>query len=172
MMQFKAFKPQALNKIAGAMGYQGDMSQFQQFIESDPQRKAQMDGYTNAARMMARGGVVNMQTGGFVPFGNLNTFAQNTNQNQLAVDDLNKKQRDQLAAFKANMQAQMDASNATFRDAIKERQALAANTVVDPRLAAEGQAALGPAPTQQQIFLDAQKQAGIDPSQPRDATKR
>jgi len=24
MMQFKAFKPQALNKIAGAMGYQGD----------------------------------------------------------------------------------------------------------------------------------------------------
>ena len=53
MMQFKAFKPQALNKIAGAMGYQGDMSQFQQFIEEDPQRKAQMDRYTNAARMMA-----------------------------------------------------------------------------------------------------------------------
>ena len=64
MMQFKAFKPQALNKIAGAMGYQGDMSQFQQFIEEDPQRKAQMDRYTNAARMMARGGVVKMQTGG------------------------------------------------------------------------------------------------------------
>ena len=64
MMQFKAFKPQALNKIAGAMGYQGDMSQFQQFIEEDPQRKAQMDKYTNAARMMAKGGVVKMQTGG------------------------------------------------------------------------------------------------------------
>ena len=63
-MQFKAFKPQALNKIAGAMGYQGDMSQFQQFIEEDPQRKAQMDRYTNAARMMAKGGVVKMQTGG------------------------------------------------------------------------------------------------------------
>ena len=65
-MQFKAFKPQALNKIAGAMGYQGDMSQFQQFIEEDPQRKAQMDRYTNAARMMARGGVVEMQTGGTI----------------------------------------------------------------------------------------------------------
>lgn len=64
MMQFKAFKPQALNKIAGAMGYQGDMSQFQQFIEENPQRKAQMDRYTNAARMMAKGGVVKMQTGG------------------------------------------------------------------------------------------------------------
>jgi hypothetical protein len=49
MMQFKAFKPEALNKIAGAMGYQGDMSQFQQFIEGDPQRKAQMERYTNAA---------------------------------------------------------------------------------------------------------------------------
>ena len=58
MMQFKAFKPEALNKIAGAMGYQGDMSQFQQFIEEDPQRQAQMDKYTNAARMMARGGAV------------------------------------------------------------------------------------------------------------------
>ena len=58
MMQFKAFKPEALNKIAGAMGYQGDMSQFQQFVEGDPQRKAQMDRYTNAARMMARGGAV------------------------------------------------------------------------------------------------------------------
>jgi len=66
MMQFKAFKPQALNKIAGAMGYQGDMSQFQQFIEEDPQRKAQMDRYTNAARMMAKGGVVKMQTGGAI----------------------------------------------------------------------------------------------------------
>jgi len=58
MMQFKAFKPEALNKIAGAMGYQGDMSQFQQFVEQDPQRQAQMDKYTNAARMMARGGAV------------------------------------------------------------------------------------------------------------------
>ena len=58
MMQFKAFKPEAMNKIAGAMGYQGDMSQFQQFVEGDPQRKAQMDRYTNAARMMAKGGAV------------------------------------------------------------------------------------------------------------------
>lgn len=69
MMQFKAFKPEALNKIAGAMGYQGDMSQFQQFVEGDPQRKAQMERYTNAARMMARGGAVTkMSTGGFAPF--------------------------------------------------------------------------------------------------------
>ena len=165
-MQFKAFKPEGLNKIAGAMGYKGDMSKFQDFIEQDPARMARMNMFTQAAQQMARGGMVNMQTGGFVPFGNLNTLTQNAAQNQVSVDDLNKQQRDQLAAFNANMQAQI--SNATFRDAIKERQALAANTVVDPRLAAEGQAALGSAPTQQQAFLDAQKQAGIDPSQPRD----
>ena len=58
MMQFKAFKPEALNKIAGAMGYQGDMSEFEQFVEGDPQRKAQMQRYTNAAMQMARGGAV------------------------------------------------------------------------------------------------------------------
>lgn len=66
-MQFKAFKPEALNKIAGAMGYQGDMSQFQQFVEGDPQRKAQMERYTNAARMMAKGGAVQKFAPGGTP---------------------------------------------------------------------------------------------------------
>jgi len=64
MMQFKAFKPEAMNKIAKTMGYSGDMSKFQEFIEQDPQRQQQMNMYTNAAKMMARGGVVKMQTGG------------------------------------------------------------------------------------------------------------
>ena len=58
MMQFKAFKPQAMNKIAQAMGYQGDMGQFQQYIEQDPARQQQMNMYTNAAQKMARGGAV------------------------------------------------------------------------------------------------------------------
>ena len=39
MMQFKAFKPEAMNKIAKTMGYSGDMSKFQEFIEQDPQRQ-------------------------------------------------------------------------------------------------------------------------------------
>jgi hypothetical protein len=56
MMQFKAFKPEAMNKIAKAMGYQGDMGQFQQFVEGDPQRQEQMRRYTNKAMQMARGG--------------------------------------------------------------------------------------------------------------------
>ena len=57
-MQFKAFKPQAMNKIAQAMGYQGNMDQFQQYIEQDPARQQQMNMYTNAAQKMAQGGVV------------------------------------------------------------------------------------------------------------------
>jgi hypothetical protein len=66
MMQFKAFKPEGLNKIAGAMGYKGDMSKFQDFIEQDPARMARMNMFTQAAQQMARGGMVNMQTGGIV----------------------------------------------------------------------------------------------------------
>jgi len=68
MMQFKGFKPEALNKIAGAMGYQGDMGQFQQFVEGDPQRQAQMQKYTNAAMQMAKGGYAKKyNVGGVVP---------------------------------------------------------------------------------------------------------
>ena len=57
MAMFKAFKPAAMNKIAQAMGYQGDMNQFQQFIEGDPARQQQMNMYTNAAQTMAKGGM-------------------------------------------------------------------------------------------------------------------
>ena len=64
MMQFKAFKPSAMNKIASAMGYTGDMNQFQNYIEQDPQRMQQMNTYNMAAQKMARGGVVKMQQGG------------------------------------------------------------------------------------------------------------
>ena len=65
MMQFKAFKPQAMNKIAQAMGYQGDMGQFQQYIEQDPARQQQMNMYTNAAQKMAQGGMARkMAVGG------------------------------------------------------------------------------------------------------------
>ena len=64
MAVFKAFKPEAMNKIAKAMGYTGDMGQFQSYIEQDPARQQQMQRYTNAAMQMAKGGVVKMQTGG------------------------------------------------------------------------------------------------------------
>ena len=66
MAVFKAFKPEAMNKIAKAMGYTGDMGQFQSFIEQDPMRQQQMQRYTNAAMQMAKGGVVKMQQGGTI----------------------------------------------------------------------------------------------------------
>jgi len=67
MAMFKAFKPEAMNKIAKAMGYSGDMGQFQSYIEQDPARKARMDGFVKAAQTMAKGGMVKkMQTGGSV----------------------------------------------------------------------------------------------------------
>jgi hypothetical protein len=68
MAMFKAFKPAAMNKIAQAMGYQGDMNQFQQYIEQDPARQQQMNMYTNAAQKMAQGGMVKkFAPGGTVP---------------------------------------------------------------------------------------------------------
>tara|TARA_R110001632_G_scaffold80063_2_gene179213 strand:- start:3321 stop:5438 length:2118 start_codon:yes stop_codon:yes gene_type:complete len=67
MAMFKAFKPEAMNKIAGAMGYTGNMDSFQQYIEQDPARKARMNGFVQAAQTMAKGGMVRkMQTGGNV----------------------------------------------------------------------------------------------------------
>jgi len=68
MAVFRAFKPEAMNKIAKAMGYTGDMGQFQSYIEQDPMRQQQMQRYTNAAMQMAKGGVVKMQTGGLLDF--------------------------------------------------------------------------------------------------------
>jgi len=64
MMQFKAFKPSGMEKIARSMGYQGNMQGFQNFLATDPARQQQMDMYTNKAMQMARGGVVKMQEGG------------------------------------------------------------------------------------------------------------
>ena len=66
MAVFRAFKPEAMNKIAKSMGYTGDMNQFQSFIEQDPMRQQQMQRFTNAAIQMARGGVVSMQAGGTI----------------------------------------------------------------------------------------------------------
>ena len=74
MAMFKGFKPQAMNKIAGAMGYRGDMNQFQQYVDQDPARQQQMNMYMNAARQMARGGYARRRfaTGGTAGTGTSN----------------------------------------------------------------------------------------------------
>ena len=61
---FRGFKPQGLQKIANRLGYSGAMSDFDNFLEQNPEKKRQMIVYEDAAKQMARGGVVKMQTGG------------------------------------------------------------------------------------------------------------
>ena len=78
MAVFRAFKPEAMNKIAQSMGYTGDMGQFQDFIEQDPARKARMNQFTNAAMQMAKGGMVRYKNGGCVMAGRGGSFKGNS----------------------------------------------------------------------------------------------
>ena len=61
---FRGFKPQGLQKIANRLGYQGSLDNFDNYLEQNPEKKRQMIVYEDAAKQMARGGVVKMQTGG------------------------------------------------------------------------------------------------------------
>ena len=61
---FRGFKPQGLQKIANRLGYSGAMADFDNFLEQNPEKKRQMIVFQDAAKQMARGGVVRMQTGG------------------------------------------------------------------------------------------------------------
>ena len=53
-----------MQKIANRLGYKGSMEQFDNFLEQNPEKKRQMVVYEEAAKQMARGGVVKMQEGG------------------------------------------------------------------------------------------------------------
>ena len=64
MAMFRGFKPQGLQKIANRLGYSGAMADFDNFLEQNPEKKRQMIVFEDAAKQMARGGVVKMQTGG------------------------------------------------------------------------------------------------------------
>ena len=61
---FQGFKPSGMEKIANSMGFQGNMNDFQKFLNDNPDRQAEMMRYQNMARKMAEGGVVKMQEGG------------------------------------------------------------------------------------------------------------
>jgi len=62
--QFQGFKPSGMEKIANAMGFQGNIKDFQKFLQDNPDRQTEMMRYQDVAREMARGGVVRMQEGG------------------------------------------------------------------------------------------------------------
>ena len=68
MIQFQGFKPSGIEKIANAMGFQGEEKDFQKFLEENPDRQAEMMRYQDIARKMVEGGYVNkMSEGGTVP---------------------------------------------------------------------------------------------------------
>jgi len=65
MMQFGGFKPEAMQRIANSLGYQGtDMSGFDQYLMQNPDKKQMMDMYQNKAMQMAKGGAVKLAPGG------------------------------------------------------------------------------------------------------------
>tara|TARA_R100001443_G_scaffold20635_2_gene32784 strand:+ start:7992 stop:9677 length:1686 start_codon:yes stop_codon:yes gene_type:complete len=65
MATFKAFKPEAMQRIARSMGHMGDMNQFENFLMANPEKSNMMRNYNAKAMQMAEGGVVKkMQEGG------------------------------------------------------------------------------------------------------------
>jgi len=77
MAMFKAFKPSGMEKIARAMGYQGNMQGFQDYLAQDPMRQQQMQQYQFKAMQMAKGGVVKKyQEGGIVTDPNSKFYGQ------------------------------------------------------------------------------------------------
>ena len=67
MMQFQGFKPEAMNRIAKALGHEGDMGGFQDFLEKNPEKKDMMEGFNKKAVQMMQGGYVKgYAPGGFI----------------------------------------------------------------------------------------------------------
>ena len=58
MMQFKGFKPEAMKKIQGSLGYQGYPEDFENYLEQNPDKKSMMNSYKEKAVAMMNGGIV------------------------------------------------------------------------------------------------------------------
>ena len=86
-MQFKGFKPEAMQRIAGTLGYQGDMNGFNTYLNQNPDKMSKMNMYQNKAMEMAKGGMVKKPSyavGGVTTSATGSTFAgqQDTNYNK------------------------------------------------------------------------------------------
>ena len=56
--EFAGFRPEALQRIANTVGYTGDMNSFDAYLSQNPEAQQRMQYYTEAARKMAKGGMV------------------------------------------------------------------------------------------------------------------
>jgi len=99
---FGGFKPNAMQRIAGTLGYTGEMSGFQSYLEQNPDKKNQMDEFKKAAMMMAKGGSVRkFQAGGF----------NNPNASSYSANQYSANPAQTSAEFRAVAQAQQTAAN-------------------------------------------------------------
>ena len=58
MIQFKGFKPEAMQRIAGTLGYQGNINGFNDYLLQNPDKMQQMNMYQNKAIQMVKGGML------------------------------------------------------------------------------------------------------------------
>jgi len=65
--KFGGFKPEAKQRIAQSLGYTGDMEEFDKFLNENPEKKEQMNKYTESAKQMAEGGYVQRFSNGGQP---------------------------------------------------------------------------------------------------------
>ena len=71
---FTGVKPSGMQKIANRLGYSGDMVNFDNYLQQNPDKQRQMIVFEEAARKMAEGGYVKMQTGGLTSAPNYQDF--------------------------------------------------------------------------------------------------
>ena len=86
---FGGFKPDAMSRIAKTLGYEGEMSGFQQYLDQNPDKRTQMDQFKQAAMMMARGGAVQKFQVGGTPSTIEEQKKQFNQQNQATVNTFN-----------------------------------------------------------------------------------
>jgi len=58
MAMFTGFKPSGMQKIANRLGYSGDMVNFDNYLQQNPDKQRQMIVFEEAARKMAEGGMI------------------------------------------------------------------------------------------------------------------
>jgi hypothetical protein len=96
-MQFQGFKPEAMQRIAGTLGYNGDMSKFDGYLEANPEAKQKMDMYSQQAVNMMNGGVAtkNFYRGGPATRSGLNSRGFDRNQAMNRMKDANRRSNEQ-----------------------------------------------------------------------------
>lgn len=112
---FGGFKPDAMSRIAKTLGYEGEMSGFQQYLDQNPDKRTQMDQFKQAAMMMARGGSVQKFQAGGPVMNPLNPNYKPFTQEEIAVNAANNPMAgmdpNQANAFNAQNQAAVNTFN-------------------------------------------------------------